>query len=165
LANIKYFGKTHNGQTVFLGKHMRDLLQGLFRISPSQVTKRIGRLEEKGFLTWVRLSSEDKEMLFGKRDGKKFALVLREDGSQEIENFNNEMNSLFAAATAVLTGHSSSPFSSRLKSMTEDLVSHLGSRYAAPRFLGEPQEITEQNSSRGTSTSYETLTLFRLRGN
>jgi DNA-binding MarR family transcriptional regulator len=128
LTNIKYLGKPYNGQQVFLGKQMRDMLRVLFHASPSQVTKRIGRLEERGFLTWLRLSSENKERLFGKRDGKKFALVLCEGGSKKIEEFDHEINALFADATSSLNSVSAIHFSLAFRTLTEEILQYLRAR-------------------------------------
>jgi DNA-binding MarR family transcriptional regulator len=135
LSGIKYLGKTHNGQQIFLGKPMRDLLREFFRESPSQVTKRIVRLEERGFLTWIRLSADDKEALFGKRDGKKFALVLCDGGSNKIEEFNSEINTLFGSVTAGLRNPSTTSFPAEFQTMTEELVKHLSASYGATTLI------------------------------
>jgi len=130
LSGIKYLGKPHNGQQIFLGKPMRDMLRHYFRASPSQVTKRIVRLEERGFLSWVRLSADDKETLFGRRSGKKFALVLCEGGFNKIEEFNSEVNALFFSVTSGLH-EPPDLFPPELQTLMEELVKHLSASYVA----------------------------------
>jgi DNA-binding MarR family transcriptional regulator len=124
LSYIKYFGTDYNGQRIFLGKQMRDMLKELFHFSASKATKEISRLEERGFLAWLRLSSDQKQEIYGDRGGKKFALVLLESGSSKIVEFNNEINLIYFETTSRIPAVIVTPFLRAIGAITKEMLNH-----------------------------------------
>lgn len=122
LSYIKHFGTDYNGQRIFLGKQMRDMLKELFHFSASKATKEIGKLEERGFLSWLRLSADQKEEIYGDRGGKKFALVLLDGGENKIIEFNNEINLIYRNTTSRIPEIVLTPFLRAIGAITKEML-------------------------------------------
>lgn len=104
LAHLKHSGRDYKeGQKVMLRDEMTVLLQEFFKYEPRDVSNIVGKFKENKYLEEIRLSKDEKKMLYGDESGRRDALALGRIGSAKIDEFNGRINELFG----LLTGHMS----------------------------------------------------------
>ena len=98
LSYIKYQGKNRsNGQALILRSQLGDALERL--ISEGTVSNRVKKLVNRNLIAKTSVTAREKRELFGTDGGTTAALILLEEGSKRIEEFNNGMNRIFQEAT------------------------------------------------------------------
>jgi hypothetical protein len=122
LSHISHYGKDYEGRKIVLGKDVRDMLKGMFHHSASKATKEISKLEERDFLSWMHLSADEKEELFGSRKGKKFALILLDGGVTKLDEFTAEVNSLYREATSGVPRMILTPFAHAVGALADEML-------------------------------------------
>jgi DNA-binding MarR family transcriptional regulator len=98
LSYIKHRGKKRSdGQALILRSQLGGALERL--ISEATVSNRIKKLVNRRLIMKVYLTASEKRELYGTDAGTAAALVLLEEGSKRVEEFNNGMNRIFQEAT------------------------------------------------------------------
>lgn len=107
LTHIKHFGKDFDkGLKIVLREDMTDLLTKVFRESDSKVSKDINKLRDKEFLAGIRINDNQMREIFGKEEGRRFALVLRQSGIEKINEFTDKISQLFIDLNADMHDYS-----------------------------------------------------------
>ena len=125
LSQIRHFGKEYKGQKIILGKDISAVLKELFHYSPSQASKVITKLADRGLIGWTYITGDEKEALFGDRKGKRWILTLLDDGSDKIDSMKTEINQLYREATSHIPNLILKPFSSALSPLTTEVAKSL----------------------------------------
>lgn len=101
LSHIKHFGRDYKkGRKILLKNEMLDLLKRVYGYSPTRATGIVKGLHNEGLLSPEELTEAEKEKYFGERRGYKDALILSDEGVQELDKFNANLNKLFVQLTA-----------------------------------------------------------------
>lgn len=93
-----------------------------FRLSPPQVTKDIMELRTKAWLEEIVVPPDDREALFGIREGRRTAYQLTQKGIDKISEFVEKINLLFARLTKKIPTAVFIPFTIALESLIKKAV-------------------------------------------
>ncbi len=97
LWHIKDFGKMDSeGRPVMPRQHLTVLLRDKLRYSEGDISKRIGAMHDAGNVAIEKLTTQERDALFG-ATGQKLAVRLLPRGSAKIEQFKAILQQQFAS--------------------------------------------------------------------